>query len=521
MTLFMYHPGRFKREVLIDDASRLGTGGEGTVYYDKNDARIAVKIFSKQPFVRKAKIEAMLQRPPSASTVGNNVQLAWANGLVIDSLGIFHGLTMPRVDTKDYCTLEAMLISSARSRQGLRGDGSTDYRFRITVARNLALAVAVIHDAGHAIVDLKPLNILVHRVNGGVAIIDCDGCRIQGAGTVFPAMVATEEYLAPEFHGKVQDADFRQDLFALPMVIFRLLNNDLLPMTGVPADPAAPADHVGRIKAKLLTVNPAAVMRQHAKSIQDYFPAETVNMFRNSFSHTALLRPTANQWVAHLDWLSGHLCHCNRNRKHSAFPSGCPWCVQEARTAKPVGPAVVQLVSAPPSSSSYLVLARIISFPFVVAGILAIIVFLTVASVVIYGLTFGGERADLNIFGKTSLAISIILWYGGLLLAATVPFYYCYLNSFASGPFAKPGRAWPSLLLGVPLVALDFVILRNGYGVIDSIVSMTNSWSGLSRILLCLVYAVAIRYMWKTVKLLVLAVRGIWNPIARIKIAPL
>ncbi|MEP9360398.1 hypothetical protein [Sphingomonas sp. KR3-1] len=316
-----------RRPIAIDQAP-LGQGGEGRIHAVRGDRTRVIKLYADPRPERRAKVEAMLACPlatPAGSA--GSAGFAWPQGIVTDSLGAFRGFTMRRIDTAQYFALETLLIPAARAKAGLPGDGPTSYRFRVKVARNIAAVIAQAHRAGQAVVDIKPMNIFIHRVSAQVVIVDCDGCRINGPGGVFPAAVATEEYLAPEFHGKVHLADRRQDLFALAMVVFRLLNNDLYPMNGIPTDADAPASHAERIRANLLTVNPAAPIRQHAKSIQDMLPAELMQMFRNAFSHVQPLRPSAQHWADHLAKFEQSLTRCKRVRGHVALPAGCPWCI--------------------------------------------------------------------------------------------------------------------------------------------------------------------------------------------------
>ncbi|MEI9851224.1 MAG: hypothetical protein WDN24_10700 [Sphingomonas sp.] len=539
MKLFVQSSNGTKRPLLIDQKVPLGGGGEGKIYADANNKGVAIKLFSQVDRKRKAKITAMMARPPALSNGAGTAQLAWPTGLVVDSLGALHGLAMPRIDTKNYGTLETLLIAGARSKENMRGDSAADYRFRVTVARNLAAAVALIHEAGHALVDIKPMNVLVHRQTGAVAIVDCDGCRITGPNGAFPAVVATEEYLAPEFHGKVQDADIRQDQFALPLVIFRLLNNDLLPMTGIPHDPAAPTTHVGRIKAKLLTVNPAAPIRQHAKSIQGFLPEKTVELFRSSFSHAYPLRPKAEKWVAHLDWLMTQLQTCRANSNHVAMPAGCPWCAQEKRRTTsgsskpkpvpaPAAPAPPKPVPQPPAKPAmpnrqapavpgHLITARILALPFAVIGFGLIALVLAGSAILVYAL-FTGLEADLNLIGKAAYALSYLGLFGAMAIVMGFPFYYAYINSYALERRMQPERVWPSFVLGFPAAAIAVPVggaLAPWVAGPDSIARGLNGWTGIGAIAALGILLFAVGAVGQVLRLVFIAFVGLWSKAAR------
>jgi DNA-binding helix-hairpin-helix protein with protein kinase domain len=344
LSLHARYSGGVRRAIRIDPQDPLGSGGEGSVHAVLHAPHSVVKMFARPDAQRQAKIAAMIATPPAGGT-GRRARLAWPEALVTDTTGRFLGFLMPRVDMRRCHPLDWHLLATQRKALGLRGDSATDYGFRLAIARNLAAVLAGVHAAGHALVDLKPPNILVDRDHGTVTIVDCDGACIAGQDRIHPAVVATEEYLAPEFHGRVRDADGRQDRFALAMIVFRLLNDGLYPMNGTPLDPEAPASNVGRIKAGLLTVNPAARMVPHARSIQHHLADETLHLLRRGLSASAILRPTPGDWQAHLEWLLRLARPC-RSGRHVALPKGCPWCgeapVRSMPPARP--PAAVDAV---------------------------------------------------------------------------------------------------------------------------------------------------------------------------------
>ena len=113
----------------------------------------------------------------------------------------------------------------------------------MAVAANLASVVAALHARDDHVVDLKPANVHVYRGSGRVAMLDCDGFSVAGPdGARFPAHQYTDGYIAPEAlraQAKPEALGEPQDLFALAVVAFRLLNRGLHPFQGVPQPGAA------------------------------------------------------------------------------------------------------------------------------------------------------------------------------------------------------------------------------------------------------------------------------------------
>jgi len=353
LTLHTHRADGSRRAVQIDERAPLGRGGEGLVYPLRHDPHYVVKMFARPDAVREAKIRAMIAAPPAVNRDGH-LHLAWPEAIVTDTNGRFLGYMMPRIDMRRSVPLDWYLLPAQRKAERLRGDSETDLGFRLTIARNIAAILVAIHAAGHALVDLKPPNILVDREHGTVVIVDCDGSRIFEPGRIHPALVATEEYLAPEFHGRVKQADARQDRFALAVIVFRLLNDGLYPTNGTPLDPAAPASHIGRIKTGLFTVNPAAAMKPHPGSIQSFLADETIDLFRRGLSAAGLLRPAPYHWQCHLEQLLKRVRPCRAGR-HAMLPKGCPWCGEIPMAPRPappvVPPPVVKTVRATPANA--------------------------------------------------------------------------------------------------------------------------------------------------------------------------
>ena len=324
----------------------LGRGGAGVIYQHPRDSQKAIKVYHPHFLTSHqhlgAKLASMLALAPGDEKIwdGANqyVQIAWPSALLENNRGDFLGYTMPLVDMKRAVMLEQVLQKKERQRAQIR----EDYRFRIFVGRNLAGAIWKLHEKGHGIVDLKPVNILVYQNTGFVCLLDCDGYDVQGSGnTRYPADLFTAEYLYPEGHRKKlrpeQVDPIEQDRFALAVILFQLINNGLHPYQGRPISAQVPPSIGERIAEGLYSYGKKKNRRQEPslQTLHPYFRNETRELFDHAFeSKTAYrTRPSAREWLDHFDWLIQQLQDCPINRDHQHFGKGCGLCALSAPAA--------------------------------------------------------------------------------------------------------------------------------------------------------------------------------------------
>jgi len=217
---------------------RLGQGGEGIVYrVDIGDERLALKLYRSPDNLKEQKILAMINsQPTDCEVVINNrryIQLAWPKQVVYRD-GVFAGFLMPYVDTDSSVTLDHYLD------QSLLAERNTTEHFslplRLELARNLAAVVAHLHTQKIWFIDFKPQNIRVYDQSNLVAFIDCDGFSLSKDGRQFLANNFSSEYISPDALKKSLkpgELGEDQDLFALAVVIFQLLNYGIHPFSGV------------------------------------------------------------------------------------------------------------------------------------------------------------------------------------------------------------------------------------------------------------------------------------------------
>jgi hypothetical protein len=239
---------------------------------------------------------------------------------------------MPEVDFQASTELENILQRSARKRKQL----PEFYGARVLLAANLASLMAELHELGHYMVDLKPMNMRFYPHAWYMAILDTDGFSIGGPGRL-PARQFSDEYIAPEARGKKpEQLGAEQDLFALAVIIFRLLNNGIHPYQGVDRG-NHPTTLQERIFAGLYAygLTPHSAVQPAPSSIHDFLESRTRSLFDRAF-RAAAPRPAASEWRDHLKGLitQGALVKCAAHpREHAHFSLGCGLCQVEQKLA--------------------------------------------------------------------------------------------------------------------------------------------------------------------------------------------
>lgn len=318
----------------------LNEGSAGTIHHVYGLSGTVAKIYKNEAdrASYQKKIESMLGRPPNLPVVGKgtklSVQLAWPTEILLNKKGEFVGFLMPEVDFSRSQELINVLQKGARKAEGI----SEFYGFRVLLAANLSALMAELHRQGHFMIDMKPENMRFYPDNWHMAIIDVDGFSIKGEKGRIPAEQFSADYIAPEAKGKKpHELGISQDLFALAVIIFRLMNNGVHPYQGVKIGAhAAPTSLQERIDAGLYAYGLSKHRRVSPSpaSIHESFEMETRELFDRAFSPSAA-RPTAIEWRNHLKYLldGQRLVPCRTNPEHGHFSAGCGFCGQEKSLA--------------------------------------------------------------------------------------------------------------------------------------------------------------------------------------------
>ncbi|MES2441792.1 MAG: hypothetical protein V4574_03110 [Pseudomonadota bacterium] len=316
----------------------LGEGAAGKVYAIEGMPGSAAKLYHGEAECRRheAKIEAMIASPPDLPPAMHNgvrhPQIAWPEAKLYDRGGRFIGFLMPEIDFRRSTSLVNLLQKSSRRIEKL----SDYYGYRVLVARNLASVFAELHRAGHHMIDMKPANLRFYPSVSWMAVVDTDGFSITGKNGRIAADVLSDEYIAPEsWKREPRELGEAQDLFALAVIIFQLLNNGLHPFAGAAGGSAQATDLQARILEGLYpyAMRPRAGLAPSAASVHRMFRRGTRVLFDSAFQPRAR-RPRAEEWRDHLDLLMGQLTKCAaKPDEHVHFGAGCGFCGHEARVA--------------------------------------------------------------------------------------------------------------------------------------------------------------------------------------------
>ena len=321
---------------------RFAGGGAGDIYRLPEVPGEVLKLYKTEMdrVLYAPKLEAMLERTPKLPASKNFQQLAWPISIAEDYKHQFLGFTMPEIDFDRSVSLERMLQRRMRQVSGL----PDFYGYRFSAAYNLAVSVAALHKNGHYIIDLKPVNCRLHPDKMLISVLDCDGFSIKGeSGKRFHANQFTPEYIAPEAsQNKPDELGEKQDLFALAVIIFRLLNNGLHPYQA-----RLPKGVNGGTIQEMINANYYAYGSKNSskcsparQSIHESFPDDLRKMFDQAFQRST--RPKAAKWrdvlKEYADPSSGKLIRCINNPEEHAYfdhDKGCGWCSLEGAKQRP------------------------------------------------------------------------------------------------------------------------------------------------------------------------------------------
>lgn len=314
-------------DVQLVEKSRLGRGGAATVYRVHLGGRDwAAKIFDQERAVNGSKIAHMIANvPPCAeATVGSKsyARLAWPVALLRNANGADVGYIMPIINPDISASLDHFYDKGLIRKFGMEAETALPYRLEI--ARNVAALVRELHACGHHFVDVKPQNVRVFRDSRTVCFLDCDGFSISSSGGRFPAELISTDYIAPEavrHNTPPRNLGEAQDLYALAVIIFQLLNRGTHPFQGILSD--------GRIVAPTNDHKAAAGLYPHgmvadpriaprAESVHHLWDDGTRHLFDRAFLQAQPgARPSAAEWEANFENILSNklLVRCD------AFPS--------------------------------------------------------------------------------------------------------------------------------------------------------------------------------------------------------
>lgn len=272
-------------------------GGEGSIHPIANEPGLVAKVFTQPSPERAEKLRAMIDNPP---VLGSNtpVLLAWPLDRLLTASGECVGYVMPYAKDKE--TLSTVYLADTRPKWA-------DYRFLLSTAKNVAIAVSALHRHGYVVGDIKESNILVGP-DASVALVDTDSVQVRTTTQeVFRCEVGTPEFTPPELIQAGQafrDFDRYQhhDAFGLAVLIFLLLMDGNHPFDTWYLGPGTRPSKQERIAQGLWPYSkmcsPHYRPRREAPPIESLSP-EIQRLMRECFESghkNPVCRPTPDDW---------------------------------------------------------------------------------------------------------------------------------------------------------------------------------------------------------------------------------
>jgi DNA-binding helix-hairpin-helix protein with protein kinase domain len=322
----MNPPELYLGRIRLNLAKRIGKGGEGEVWLNADEPKQAVKFYTLKDLAsREAKVRAMVK----LGLAGSSKLVAYPVDPVTTRSGGFAGFTMNLIDGGQ----QIHELYGVKSRK--IHFPAKDYRFLIRAAANTARAVGQVHTSPCVIGDFNHSGVLVGN-DATVALIDADSFQLEAEQTIFPCLVGVPDFTPPELQGKSLSQVTRtkvHDRFGLAVAIFQLLFMGRHPYAGTYEGPDLALD--GFIARNLFAYSQAratGVTRPPGMIGLDAFPPNIASGFESAFGVDPDKRPTAAEWVGHLEALEGQLSRCAADKRHF-YPTSaksCPWCQMEA-----------------------------------------------------------------------------------------------------------------------------------------------------------------------------------------------
>lgn len=341
------------RVVLSDEP--LGRGGEGSVFavmqHDVPDLPVAANIVAKiyhdpSEGNRKNKTAAMLKNPPHSDSV------AWPLGILFTPDKQFAGYVMVKLDNTKYRQWSELANAADRRETSPH----FDVMYGLTAAKNLAVAIDSIHDAGHRVGDVNESNIFV-GTDATVLIVDTDSAQIRSGERQYNCLVGKPDYTAPELIGgtlRDKERTRETDMFAYAVAIYQMLTGGFHPTDGVYQGDDMPPDFSKKIRMgsypSLLGEN--AQFKPNPRIPADALPLSVRNLILDALSDNPAQRPTFDEFVDTLHATLEDLQQCTVESNHwyNKSATQCPWCAHAEATR--VDPwAVTPVVPARPTAS--------------------------------------------------------------------------------------------------------------------------------------------------------------------------
>ena len=296
MTYSLITP-KTKKNFKLDFSARLGRGATADVYKVQIEGKYyAVKIFKKPDTVDWSKLNAITELGyeddyafvkthawPLGIIQENSKNIGFAMGLF--DLGLFltidhyyDNLLRPKIKDTDLLTLPNLIL----------------------IAKNLCIELNKLHSRNIFLVDVKPQNIAINTSTNEVIILDCDGFAFEKDGVKYPAGLVSSDYIAPEVTiNKLapKTLGLGQDLYALSVIIFQILNRGLHPYSGISKGEieATTNDEKAALGQYAYGVKANENIKPHVSSLHEMWDDRILVALENCF--TGGKRKSAKDWL--------------------------------------------------------------------------------------------------------------------------------------------------------------------------------------------------------------------------------
>lgn len=316
----------------VEIGRELGRGGEGSVFEIPSLGSQVAKLYHKQPDTKK---QAKLSFMATSADQQLLSYLAWPQEtLHLSRGGPVVGFLMPKVAGKEPIH---MVYSPAHRRQD---HPKAAWDFLLFVARNIAACFETVHKHGHVIGDVNQNSVMAGK-DSKVILIDADSFQVNARGTMHLCGVGVPHFTPPELQSLTSFNGFTRttnhDNFGLALLLFHVLFGGRHPYSGVPLKSGvgdALETDIKNFRYAYARDNQSRGISPPPRSIPLSMVPDAIEvMFHAAFTERGAQggRPTAQQWVAALDGVRGHLKKCSASPMHVYLDhlAKCPWCALE------------------------------------------------------------------------------------------------------------------------------------------------------------------------------------------------